>query len=222
MKNFRSLFMTLAVGITFALLGHCLAGCDGSGGPGAEQPDSGAAGQVGGSTTAGTGGAAGAGGRVGTDGGLSRSEAGFVSCPVPSPTGDQKGSYGDQARDTPYFALVSGDVAKACRTYVSQVLAAGVSPYVTADDLKAYVGVDCSDVAHDFQGASGRAWCIGIAPPAGATGSGCDFAGGVVCQVIGIAPMKTISNSHVTPSTWLDRTYGVCTTSGIFAGWICR
>jgi hypothetical protein len=55
----KNLLQTLAVGIFFAILGHCVAGCDGMG---VEVSDAGV---------------------------LSRTDAGTIHCTIPSPAGDQ-------------------------------------------------------------------------------------------------------------------------------------
>lgn len=231
MKNYKSLLATLLVGITCALIGHCLAGCDGSGGSGIEQPDSGAAGsagQVG--TGGGTGGAAGAAGQVGTGGAAGAAgqvgTGGSVAtrCNIPSPTGDQPGPYGAQARLTPNYVVVKKDSVSECRAYVSLVLSNGASSgFYTADQLKAYAGIDCADVAHDFQGTSGQAWCLGV----GSQTKGCQVIDGTIqCGLVvydlygGVGPMQTVP-ANIHHAAYLNRSWAVCSESGVFQGWSC-
>lgn len=81
-------------------------------------------------------------------------------------------------------------------------------------------GVDCEDVAHDFQGTTGMPWCLGligdsvIAPCAGTPD------GKVTCKVSGMAPMGLISSSD--PARRLPiKSYAACNMAGKFVGWMC-
>jgi len=203
----------LLVGAVCALLGYCLAGCDGAGDW--HDPDSGKTDVVGeGVVSADSGGKDARG-----DAGLRRDDAGRLSCDVPSPTGDQPSGYGT-ARDLPpnNFVLVANDVGAACEAWKQsypEAYARWPSGDLPTPDLVA--GVDCFDPEHDFQGTTGIPWSVWAKDLDGTPCSANASSGS--CEAVGFSPMPSHSSSE--PSERLRvRSWALCSTSGLFAGWL--
>jgi hypothetical protein len=185
----------LLVGVVCALLGYCLAGCDGSGDW--QDPDAGDE----------------------VPGNLRRDDAGRLSCDVPSPTGDQPSGYGT-ARDLPpnNFVLVANDVEELCESWkaaYSELYAARPSSDLPTPDLVA--GVDCSDPAHDFRGTTGVPWSVWATDLDGTPCSANASSG--TCEAVGLLPMPLYSSSD--PAKRLRvRSWALCSTAGRFSGWL--
>jgi hypothetical protein len=177
----------LLVGGLFALLGQLLAGCDGVG---IDLPD-------GGKTDGQTG------------PGLGRTDAGLVSCAIPSPTADQPGAYG-LGRDTPYFAVIANDSRERCAAFVAQNPSANV---ITK-------GIDCDDVADDFRGTTDFAWCVTVVALDGI--STCKAlqtsSESPSCLASGIS---TLPNLVTARKTLPARELALCSPAGVFMGWMC-
>lgn len=194
MKISEKRLRDLVLGILVALIAVSLLACDGGPESGGEGTDAGSA-------------------------GLGHSDAGFVSCQVPSPTGDQPGAYGSQSRDSPYYVVVQNDSAAVCKSFKSSYKSDPSVPSTVA--LGELVkGMDCSSVAGDFRGSSGQAWCLYLTANDGVSACPGDVTGKITCQVASFGVMKTLQNPRL-PAGTLDRSYGVCSSAGIFQGWLC-
>lgn len=195
----------------FTLLGCALAGCDGGSNdqPDVTVPDAGTAPDV-----IRTDSQSPAGPEVArtdvqpaTDTGLLRNDAGLISCPIPSPTGDGYAPSG--------FIVVTNDPRAACESAkaanTTQSFDATNKPVTPVSTS----GLDCSDVAHDFSGTTGTPWCIGVygddawAPCKGnSTGTPTCLA-----KILGVMG-KTVKGAYI-------RSWGLCSPSGVFLGWAC-
>ena len=160
---------------------------------------------------------------VGT--GLKFTDAGSVICSIPSPTGDEKSPYGI-GRNTQSFVVITNNVKAACESFKSL-------PPTGWESLVG--GIDCSDPAKDFQGATGISWCISTATPetdgAGRPvlsydNSDCVTSGGltqgsqsvVTCKVTGMNKLLTNTNAN---GSFPQRVTAGCSSTGVFQGWIC-
>jgi hypothetical protein len=200
MKISQNRIRNLVLGILLALVGYGLCACDGgtTGEGEGDQPDGG-----------------------GKSDGLVRSDAGLVSCSVPSPTGDVPGAYGSQARDTQYFMLVQNETKEACESYKAnyKVYDPGYAPQV---EMAALIkGIDCSDVANDFRGTTGKSWCVSLTEMDGTTVCSENFTGNGKCKVSGMGIMQPLQNPRMPVGT-LNRAYGTCSPTGHFQGWYCN
>jgi hypothetical protein len=81
-------------------------------------------------------------------------------------------------------------------------------------------GVNCSDIGNDFQGSSGVVWCVTLVSADGVSPCSINSTGSNACLATGLSimsVMKNASTGKVIPS----RTYGICSPSGVFGGWLC-
>jgi hypothetical protein len=177
----RALYVLMVGAFCFCL--GILAGCDGSGG-GSDSGDAGA-------------------------GKVLRTDAGWITCSIPSPTGDQPSGYGDEARDLPAtnFLLVNNDVKKACED--------------TKTSYSSAAGIDCGDPAHDFQGTTGKPWCIVADSPEDPNlTSNCSAnALSGSCVADGVAAMSKYTSGQAAGR--YVRSIALCGMSGQFVGWMC-
>lgn len=140
-----------------------------------------------------------------------------VLCEVPSPTGDQPSGYGI-ARDLPAsnHVLVSNDVKSACERWKS-AYPATYAARPSGPDPSVVAGVDCSDVAHDFQGSSGVPWSVVVGDTSEKPCSATAAFGS--CVATGMAEMLRYQSSDLQKRTYV-RSWALCTPSRIFAGWM--
>jgi hypothetical protein len=211
MKNsLKKIFRVLAIGVAAALLGHALAGCDGGG---SDLPEA-----------SGVDGGAGTDARPGTDvlprtdvqgPGLGRTDAGLISCEVPSPTRE----WGEASTSLVpgHFVVLTGDVVRACEAWKVEnpTLQVPVDGYqVPRGSEVSTAGVDCMGIADDFRGSTGLFWCVG---PFSCTPSP---DGKTTCEIWGLGLLKYSTSGAVPPKT-LRRTWAACSPEGVFVGWLC-
>jgi len=182
----RVLYVLMVCAFGFCL-GILMAGCDGGG---SDAGDAGNAGDAG-------------------AGKVLRTDAGWITCSIPSPTGDQPSGYGDTARNIPatHFLLVSHDVKKACES--------------TMTSYSSAAGIDFGDPAHDFQGTTDTPWCIVADSPEdpNLTSNCSATALSGSCVADGMAPMSKYTTGHAAGR--YVRSIALCGMSGQFVGWMC-
>jgi hypothetical protein len=92
---------------------------------------------------------------------------GSWQCEIPSPTGDQNVVVSPgkvaPARDRAEYIVIATNVETLCNNYKAWAIAQDKKNGVSNDT--AMSGLDCSDVAHDFEGTSGYYWCVDLVQP---------------------------------------------------------
>jgi hypothetical protein len=149
----------------------------------------------------------------GAGGGLLRSDAGFISCPIPEPTASQVAPSGS----APTFLVVTNDVSNACIKFktANPLISTLTSSQLTVPTA----GIDCSDVAHDFKGSTDIVWCVSVVAPDGVSPCNGGPTGSPTCLATGVGIMATTTN--YLHGSYLNHNWGVCSSSGVFMGWAC-
>lgn len=213
MKNsLKKVFRVLAIGVAFALLGHALAGCDGGG---SDLPD-----VVGVDGGAGTDARSDVQPRADAQGpGLGRTDAGLISCEVPSPTRE----WGEVSTSLVpgHFVVLTGDVVQACEAWKVEnpTLQVPVDGYqVPRGTTLSTAGIDCSAISEDFRGSTGLFWCVWAVDEDNSCSARPD--GVTTCEIRGLGLMPYSTSGAVPPKT-PKRSWAACSPEGSYVGWLC-
>lgn len=206
MKNeTKRVLRILSIGVLCSLLGYLLAGCDGEIGGADAFPGVDAGGND--VVAAADAGRADAGVTADERPRLGRSDAGMVTCAIPSPTGDAVNpETGRTAREDAFraaemlsymaFEVVSNDGS------IGQICSDSVAGGLTADAV-------CDSPATDFRGLEGAAHCFALVP-----GCKSSLDGAGQCEIFSLVTMDE-------GAPW-PRRWALCGTSGVFVGWVCN
>jgi hypothetical protein len=215
--SFKHVMKVLALGGLFALMGHLMSGCDGS----SDLPDAGE-GVDGGADVVKTDVQKIDGGTdiIKVDAGLGRSDAGMVTCAIPSPTGDAVNkSTGRTAREDALLAAESLAYLAFIVVTKDWLGNGGDARQICRDTIEAGSASDanCDSPSTDFRGAGGTRHCFAVGPSLEIDGERCmaNTSGSRTCS---LAPtMGVLDELLPKPRQW-----ALCSPSGAFVGWACN